>query len=134
MPLVQFRHGGQKDRRSDAIVLAKDKGFKQLIESDCREIAGQSITLFGLAKGAAMIGPRMATMLGFLFTDASIHPYYLDDLLRTAVDQSFVHLTPLARFTTDPNEVVSGNSFDCLPAFGSGLANPDICMIVCQVE
>ena len=35
---------------------------------------GGTITLLGLAKGAAMIGPNMATMLGFLLTDARVEP------------------------------------------------------------
>ncbi|MDB5350412.1 MAG: glutamate N-acetyltransferase/amino-acid acetyltransferase [Planctomycetota bacterium] len=46
-------------------------------------------TLFGMAKGAAMIGPRMATMLGFLITDARIAPGALQGILSRAVDESF---------------------------------------------
>ena len=46
-------------------------------------------TLFGMAKGAAMIGPRMATMLGFLLTDARIAPGALQGILSEAVDESF---------------------------------------------
>jgi glutamate N-acetyltransferase/amino-acid N-acetyltransferase len=54
-----------------------------------REIAGTPVTLLGLAKGAAMIGPRMATMLAFLFTDASVAPDDLQSILSEAVDDSF---------------------------------------------
>ncbi|MGL6077060.1 MAG: bifunctional glutamate N-acetyltransferase/amino-acid acetyltransferase ArgJ [Fimbriiglobus sp.] len=43
----------------------------------------------GFAKGAAMIGPNMATMLGFLFTDASVASADLQRILTTATDQSF---------------------------------------------
>jgi glutamate N-acetyltransferase/amino-acid N-acetyltransferase len=43
----------------------------------------------GLAKGAAMIGPRMATLLGFLLTDAPVWANDLQDILATAVDRSF---------------------------------------------
>ena len=46
-------------------------------------------TLFGMAKGAAMIGPKMATMLGFLMTDARIAPGALQGMLSQAVDDSF---------------------------------------------
>ncbi len=46
-------------------------------------------TLFGMAKGAAMIGPRMATMLGFLITDARVAPGALQGILSEAVDESF---------------------------------------------
>ena len=39
-----------------------------------RDVGGRTITLLGMAKGAAMIGPNMATMLGFLLTDARVSP------------------------------------------------------------
>src|SRR5208337_4581483 len=52
---------------------------------------GQSdtLTLFGMAKGAAMIGPRMATMLAFLLTDAPVWPNDLQPILSDAVENSF---------------------------------------------
>jgi glutamate N-acetyltransferase / amino-acid N-acetyltransferase len=43
----------------------------------------------GFAKGAAMIGPNMATMLGFLMADAPVAPNDLQHILRISVDQSF---------------------------------------------
>jgi glutamate N-acetyltransferase/amino-acid N-acetyltransferase len=52
-------------------------------------VGGQLVTLTGIAKGAAMIGPRMATMLAFLLTDARVRPADLDRILRSAVDDSF---------------------------------------------
>jgi glutamate N-acetyltransferase / amino-acid N-acetyltransferase len=57
--------------------------------SACRTIASTPVTLFGLAKGAAMIGPRMATMLAFLFTDAAVAPGDLQAILSEAVEDSF---------------------------------------------
>lgn len=50
---------------------------------------GQRITLAGLAKGAGMIHPDMATLLSFVFTDAAISAPVLKQLLRQAVHQSF---------------------------------------------
>jgi glutamate N-acetyltransferase / amino-acid N-acetyltransferase len=50
-------------------------------------------TIFGMAKGAAMIGPKMATMLGFLLTDARIAPGALQGILAEAVDASFNCIT-----------------------------------------
>jgi glutamate N-acetyltransferase/amino-acid N-acetyltransferase len=47
------------------------------------------VRLLGLAKGAAMIGPRMATMLGFLLTDARVAPGALQGILSEAVEESF---------------------------------------------
>ena len=51
------------------------------IVSQRQTIAGREVTLLGIAKGAAMIGPRMATMLGFLLTDAPLWANDLQDIL-----------------------------------------------------
>ena len=54
------------------------------------ETAGdQPYSLLGMAKGAAMIGPRMATMLAFLLTDAPVWANDLGDILSDAVENSF---------------------------------------------
>lgn len=52
-------------------------------------IAGQRITLAGFAKGSGMIAPNMATMLGFLVTDAKVDSQTLQRALKVAVDDSF---------------------------------------------
>jgi glutamate N-acetyltransferase / amino-acid N-acetyltransferase len=52
-------------------------------------LRGQTATLAGVAKGAGMIHPNMATMLVYLFTDVAAGPRGLQALLRPAVDQSF---------------------------------------------
>jgi glutamate N-acetyltransferase / amino-acid N-acetyltransferase len=49
----------------------------------------QTATLVGVAKGAGMIHPNMATMLVYLFTDIAAGPRGLETQLRPAVDQSF---------------------------------------------
>lgn len=48
-----------------------------------------TFSLLGLAKGAAMIGPRMATMLAFLLTDAPVWPDSLQSILSDAVENTF---------------------------------------------
>ena len=50
---------------------------------------GRTCTLFGMAKGAAMIGPRMATMLGILLTDAPVRAADAQGLLRDVADRTF---------------------------------------------
>ena len=50
-------------------------------------------TIAGVAKGAGMICPNMATMLSFLFTDAKLNLQEMQDALKTAVDNSFNLLT-----------------------------------------
>ncbi len=52
-----------------------------------------TVRLAGMAKGAGMIMPNMATMLSFVFTDADIPPPLLRSLLVSAVDQSFNCIT-----------------------------------------
>lgn len=53
------------------------------------EIQGVPVTLTGFAKGAAMIGPNMATMLAFVFTDAAVAPADLHTIAGRAADRSF---------------------------------------------
>ena len=52
-------------------------------------IGGQRITVAGCAKGSGMIAPNMATMLGFLVTDAKVDSRTLQRALKVAVDDSF---------------------------------------------
>jgi len=57
------------------------------------EIEGVPVTINGIAKGAGMIAPDMATMLAFLFTDAAIEPAPLRDILGPAADATFNAIT-----------------------------------------
>ncbi len=57
------------------------------------QIKGQTITLTGISKGAGMIKPNMATMLGFIATDVGIAQKDLDVLMRQVADQSFNCIT-----------------------------------------
>ena len=57
------------------------------------QIGGRTVTLTGIAKGAGMIRPNMATMLGFMATDAVIGPGLLQPLLQQAADLSFNRIT-----------------------------------------
>jgi len=56
-------------------------------------IGGRTVTITGIAKGAGMIRPDMATMLGFVATDAVIAPAALQVLVREAADASFNRVT-----------------------------------------
>lgn len=57
------------------------------------EAKGKAVHIAGIAKGAGMIHPHMATMLSFLATDAAIGPRMLQSLLSAAVEDSFNRLT-----------------------------------------
>ena len=56
-------------------------------------VGGKTITVSGISKGAGMIKPNMATMLGFVATDAGIAQSLLDKLVKEAADASFNCIT-----------------------------------------
>jgi len=56
-------------------------------------IGGRSVTVTGISKGAGMIRPNMATMLGFVATDAVISAAQLQRLVKQAADASFNRIT-----------------------------------------
>lgn len=78
------------DRAARAIMTTDTfaKGASQVIE-----IAGQPVTITGISKGAGMIQPNMATMLGFIATDARIEQTLLQQCLAVAAEQSFNRIT-----------------------------------------
>ena len=79
------------------------------------ETAGTSVHLAGIAKGAGMIHPRMATMLSFITTDAAIKPRMLQAMLGEAVETSF------NRVSVDGDTSTNDTVF-MLASGGSGVA------------
>ncbi len=57
------------------------------------QIGGRTVTITGISKGAGMIRPNMATMLGFVATDAVIAPALMEPLVHEAADRSFNRIT-----------------------------------------
>ncbi len=57
------------------------------------QIQGKTVTITGISKGAGMIQPNMATMLGFIATDAAVSAHVLQDMVRVAADVSFNSIT-----------------------------------------
>jgi len=56
-------------------------------------VDGRTVTLAAIIKGSGMIAPDMATMLGYIFTDAAVAPAYLQELLSAAADRTFNCIT-----------------------------------------
>lgn len=56
-------------------------------------VGGRTVTLVGIVKGSGMIAPDMATMLGFVFTDAAVDPAFLQSALSAANTKSFSCIT-----------------------------------------
>lgn len=57
------------------------------------QLNGQTITITGIAKGSGMIRPNMATMLGYVATDAVISQPLLQEIVKYAADHSFNRIT-----------------------------------------
>ncbi|MDO5553026.1 MAG: bifunctional glutamate N-acetyltransferase/amino-acid acetyltransferase ArgJ [Planctomycetia bacterium] len=75
---------------------------------------GSKITLAGMCKGAAMIGPNMATMLVILMTDAALDPEPAQDMLRRAADATFNCISVEGHTSTS----------DSVVFFANGVAHP----------
>ena len=56
-------------------------------------VGGKPVTLVGIIKGSGMIAPDMATMLGFIFTDAAVAPAFLQTMLTAANRETFSCIT-----------------------------------------
>lgn len=98
LPMEKIVNGiaaaGQQVAASGAAMLAAARGFMTTdtvpkMAGRTLSIEGHSIQLSGIAKGAAMIGPNMATMLGLLMTDAAIEPHDAQAMLAAAAAKTF---------------------------------------------
>lgn len=94
---------------------------KAILTTDTREkmksmrldLNGPSIGLFGMAKGAGMIGPNLgpphATMLAFIVTDAGIRGGLLQELLQDACEKSFNRITVDGDTSTNDTVLIMAN-------------------------
>ena len=105
-------------------------------------IDGRTVTLVGIIKGSGMIAPDMATMLGFLFTDAAVDPAFLQAALGDANRKSFSCITvdgdtstsdTVLAFATGSagNAVLAGDEDDGADAFRAALQ--DLCHQLAQL-
>jgi len=69
-------------------------------------IGGKTVSVTGISKGAGMIRPNMATMLGFIATDACIHPDLMQPLALALAQQSFNCVTVDGDTSTNDSLVV----------------------------
>ena len=90
---------------------------------------GTTCTLFGMAKGAAMIGPKLATMLGVIITDAAVAPADAQRLLAAAAEETFNCVSVDGHMSTNDTVLLLANgaaggptlSGPALDAFGHRL-------------
>jgi len=83
------------------------------------QIGGKTVTLTGMSKGAGMIRPNMATMLGFLATDADVAQALLAQLVREAADASFNSVTVDGDTSTNDSFIVIATGASGAPAITS---------------
>lgn len=100
-------------------------------------IGGQTVHLNGIIKGSGMIAPDMATMLGYIFTDATIEAGFLQEMLRAATAPSFNCITvdsdtstsdTVLAFATGQNAAPALTSFDDDGSDAFQAALSDLCM------
>ncbi|TSE35461.1 Arginine biosynthesis bifunctional protein ArgJ [Tepidimonas fonticaldi] len=82
-------------------------------------IDGVPVTVTGIAKGAGMIRPNMATMLGFVATDAPVAPELIGELARRAADGSFNRITVDGDTSTNDSFIVMATGRAALPRITS---------------
>ena len=102
-PLVAARAGGDGGADAARAIMTTDTRPKQTLQR-----AGAA-TVGGMAKGAAMLAPNMATMLAVLTTDAAVPPDALARALHAAVDGSFHTLTVDGCTSTNDTVIVLAN-------------------------
>lgn len=100
-------------------------------------LGGRLVTVTGMAKGAGMIRPNMATMLGFVTTDACLAPALVQPLSKTLADRSFNRVTVDGDTSTNDSFVLiathqAGNPpIECLD-HGDGAQLLDALLTVAQ--
>lgn len=73
------------------------------------EIAGKTVTVAGVCKGSGMIHPNMATMLGFITTDAKIAQPLLQNMLSEIIETTFNQITVDGDTSTNDTVLVMAN-------------------------
>ncbi|HEX7781193.1 MAG TPA: bifunctional glutamate N-acetyltransferase/amino-acid acetyltransferase ArgJ [Sphingobium sp.] len=99
-------------------------------------VGGRTVNLVGIIKGSGMVAPDMATMLGYIFTDAAVDPAFLQQVLSAANRTSFSCITVDSDTSTSDTVLAfatgsAGNapltSFDDAGADAFAAAMSDVC-------
>ncbi|MBI2216827.1 MAG: bifunctional glutamate N-acetyltransferase/amino-acid acetyltransferase ArgJ [Candidatus Rokubacteria bacterium] len=108
----------QGGRTANEAIMTTDTRLKEVAAR--LEIGGRPVTIGGMAKGAAMIEPHLATMLCFVATDAAITREALDASTRRAVDASFNRITIDSDQSTSDTVFVLANGLSENDPLGPG--------------
>jgi glutamate N-acetyltransferase / amino-acid N-acetyltransferase len=116
-PLVDGLDGGTLEQVASAIMTTDT--FAKL-ERRTGEAGGISYQIEGVAKGAGMIQPNMATMLSFMVTDAAIQPALLRTAFADAVAGSFNSITVDGDMSTNDTALIIANGAAGNPVIKAG--------------
>ena len=83
------------------------------------QVGSHQVTVTGIAKGAGMIRPDMATMLGFIATDAAVAPALMTRLARQVADASFNRITVDGDTSTNDSFIVMATGASGMPVIES---------------
>jgi glutamate N-acetyltransferase/amino-acid N-acetyltransferase len=98
--------GDEKDAAE--AIMTTDTFYKT--ESSSFIIDGKEVTISGIAKGSGMIHPNMATMLGFVTTDAAIDKDLLQEMLKNTADKTFNRIVVDGDTSTNDMVLMLSNS------------------------
>jgi glutamate N-acetyltransferase / amino-acid N-acetyltransferase len=118
IPRMTKRSGRGGSARAARAIMTSDTHPKEMAIRFL--LRGKPVTIGGIAKGAGMIDPNMATMLCALTTDASISKLHLQRALSEAVEQSFNRITVDGDMSTNDTVILLANGPADLPAIRPG--------------
>lgn len=116
-PLARSLHANGSDEASQAIITSDTHAKSYAIEVPC---GTGTFRIGGIAKGAGMICPNMATMLCFITTDARVAKDEIKRAVRYAVDLSFNRITVDGDTSTNDTVIVMSNGQSDAPLIRSG--------------
>ncbi len=94
----------------------------KIVSREATTPSGKTIRIAGMCKGAAMIGPNMATMLAVLMTDAMLDPQDAQDVLRASVEDTFNCISVEGHTSTSDTVLLLANgAVDPAPLKGDDL-------------
>lgn len=111
------------DEAAHAIMTSDTRSKSYAIEVDCD---GETFRIGGIAKGAGMICPNMATMLCFITTDAQVEAAELKRSTQAAVEQSFNRITIDGDTSTNDTVIVMSNGASEVSTFKGKSARTEI--------
>ena len=109
-------------------ILTTDR-FIKTASASCR-LAGKQVVVAGMAKGAGMIAPKVATMLAYILTDAAVEPRCLRAMLRNAVARSFNAITVDGDMSTNDTVLCLANGVAGNPPVRGGSREEEVLLNV----